>query len=364
MKCPSCEKENPEKATFCRGCGKPLATQSPPTPQAQPVYQQSPQPVTQTPQQPTDQAQYQQKSYEQPVSDPIDENQYVAPPFSSGFADIINSKGWFVRSVLLALCGLVPILDWVIAGFAVRWGREVCIGVNRRLPVAIFDNRTFSTGAKVWLVGFLYTIILVCLFFLCMVIPVLGPILFIIIYIGCCLILPLLIFQVGLTGKISAGFSGIARALKLFKKAPVKTIAATIVPSFLLDCLLSFFVGVFSIAISLGFGGSLTASSISYLSQLTPSTSISDAPVNLISSLMGLIGSFIVVFIIVWALSKIISAVSTIWTYRAIGHLVAREAPEWMTTPNVMDYEQSRGEVTGTPFVPFKDTQTTESEKV
>ena len=171
MKCTSCGTENPEGSKFCKGCGQKLevteveaagaagaaaagapagaasagvagagsagAAQQPADSaqtQAQGQPQQA-QPQNQTagqaPQapfsaqnqqsQPQPQVQYAQGSTFKPKSDAIDDKQYTASPFGSAWADISNSKNWFGRALLLGLCSIVPVLRWVVWGYANRW---------------------------------------------------------------------------------------------------------------------------------------------------------------------------------------------------------------------------------------------------
>ena len=364
MNCSVCGTENPDGAKFCKGCGKameaaaqenqapqsqqPVAAADALTPAAAPQAAQQ-MPATQAPAP-------QPQANASTTSDQIDMRQYVASPLDCGFSDVVHSKGWVKRSILLALCGLIPILDWVVAGFSARWGREVCVGSNKRLPMAIFDNRSFSTGAKIWFAGILWSILLAIAFVLCMYIPFVGVIIFVLLMVAYYIVSPLLTFQVGLTGRISSAFTGFGKAWRLFKKAPVATLAATIAPRCILSAILSGISGAFLFASALGFGGSLTKASLQFLSKATAKTSLSAAPANLLSALTGFIASCFVICLIIWLLWLFVHAVATVWTYRSIGHLIAQEAPEWMTTPGYMDYEMSRGEVIAEPFVPFRNT--------
>ncbi len=79
MFCPICGKENPAGATFCAGCGKPIAAQAPAAPAA-PVAPAPAPAAPVAPQQPAPQAQPQPQQYAaQPQQYAAPQQQYAAP---------------------------------------------------------------------------------------------------------------------------------------------------------------------------------------------------------------------------------------------------------------------------------------------
>ena len=290
------------------------------------------------------------------VSDEIDERQYVVSPFGSGWADTSNSKGWFARSLLLALCSLVPILDWVVKGFSARWGREVCLGVNRRLPSSILDDDTFIAGAKIWLVDFIYGIVFVVASWLLLKIPIVGPILIALGVLAYVLFSPLLNFQVALSGKISVGFSGIGRAFTLFIKKPIKTLAATFAPFFVVN-LIALLCSLVCGGISLVLLASSAMNSLTNLfSGFTRGANWLDLINTFVSDFIGIYTAAMYVVFVIMFFFKLAGVISNIWMYRSVGHLVAREAPEWLTVPNLVDstnVDAPNGVVD--PYIPLKN---------
>ena len=130
MFCKKCGAQNVDGAKFCKQCGEKLEVVSA-------AEQVKPLPVNETLPaspvvNPAGESQVPPKSSFKLKSDNINEGQYVSSAFSAGWADISNSKGWFSKGLLLALCSIVPVLHWVVEGFSARWGREICLGVNRR----------------------------------------------------------------------------------------------------------------------------------------------------------------------------------------------------------------------------------------
>ena len=410
MKCTSCGTENPEGSKFCKGCGQKLevtegeaagaagavaagapagaasagvagagsagAAQQPADSaqtQAQGQPQQA-QPQNQTagqaPQapfsaqnqqsQPQPQVQYAQGSTFKPKSDAIDDKQYTASPFGSAWADISNSKNWFGRALLLGLCSIVPVLRWVVWGYANRWGREVCLGINRRMPESIFEEGTFATGAKIFVCELAYSAIFFAAFFLLMLIPVLGGIVFALAFAVYIFVSPLLDFQIGLSGKISAGFTGIGRAFKLIKKTPVKTLVSTMGPALIVEALVGFVFLVILCALLLAFSHSI----VTDLSQLLSSASYSHKASNnatlmansIFGAIAGLGVSVFLLYVVFLFACCVGGALSSVWSARAIGHLVSREGTEWLQVAGLVDLSNTDlpPNSVPTPFVPFR----------
>ena len=380
MYCKSCGEENVDGAKFCKKCGTSLEQAA--AQQQQASAQQAQQ--TQQQQAAQQQAYQQQANYQQvgvqtntfcPTSDNIDEKQYTASSFSSGWADIEHSKGWFPRSLLLGLCAIVPVLRWVVSGFAVRWGREICLGINRRLPTSIFEEGTFLTGAKIWVVDLIYCIALFTISCILFLVPIIGPIIIVLGWFAFFIISPLLSFQVGLSGKISAGFSGIARSFKLIAKAPIKTLASTLGPSFILEAVVGVVAAVFGAIMFLIIAGTTATSLVGLLGGLlgdssSYSHSFSGTPMfgytffnssstgSVISTLLAAFTSSMIVLVIISYAFSVAAALAEVWMNRSLGHLIARVAPEWLSVPGLVDLSNVRSsDGVVRPYVPFSGAQ-------
>ena len=275
------------------------------------------------------------------TSDEISERQYVTTPYQSGLADVTRSKRWLVRSLLLTLCSLIPILNWCICGFAARWGREICLGVNRRLPSTIVDDDTFISGAKIWFVNLCWIIVLGLVGWLLFMIPIVGPILVCLIFLVYVFVAPLLNFQVALSSKFTTGFTGVKRAFNLLGKKPIKTLGSTFAPVLVVNLL----VGVFNTIV----GGALlvlvASSLIGVISDLVPqliSGFFSGADLStLIDTFLNDFDSIYTIgssaFFILYFIFKLAGVIANLWTYRSIGHLIARESPEWLKEEGFVD---------------------------
>ena len=101
MYCKSCGEENIDDAKFCKKCGTPLEQVAAQQQAAAQQQQAGAQQATYQQQATQQQAYQQQTGYQQvgvqtnifcPTSDNIDEKQYTASPFSSGWSDIEHSR--------------------------------------------------------------------------------------------------------------------------------------------------------------------------------------------------------------------------------------------------------------------------------
>lgn len=295
------------------------------------------------------------------TSDEISERQYVTTPYQSGWADVTRSKHWFVRSLLLTLCSLVPVLNWCICGFAARWGREICLGVNRRLPSTIVSDDTFISGAKIWFVNLCWGIVLVALACLLFLIPVAGPILVCLLLLVYVFVAPLINFQVALSSKLKIGFTGIGRAFKLLWKKPVKTLGSTFSPVFVVNLI----VGVFNVVV----GGALlvlVASSLvsvfsdlasNFVSGFFSGADLSTVLETFLNDFDSVFTASAYAFFILYFIYKLAGVIANLWTYRAVGHLIAREAPEWLAEEELVDASCVGGaDANIKPYVPLKET--------
>ena len=294
------------------------------------------------------------------ISDEISERQYVTTPYQSGWADVTRSKRWFVRSLLLTLCSLVPILNWCIYGFAARWGREICLGVNRRLPSTIVDDNTFIYGAKIWIVNLCWGIVLALVAWLLSMIPIAGPILVCLLLLVYLFVSPLLGFQVALSSKFKTGFTGVKRAFLLLWKKPIKTLGSTFSPVLVVNVI----AGIFNIIVGAAILVLVAGSLISVISEFVPQlvsgfftgddlSTIIDTFINNFSGIYT-VGAY--AFFILYFIFKLANVIANLWMYRSIGHLIAREVPEWLAEDGLVDTSCIEVSDDGVkPYIPLKE---------
>lgn len=290
------------------------------------------------------------------ASDEISERQYVSTPYQSAWADITRSDRWLVRSLLLTLCSLVPVLNWCICGFAARWGREVCLGINRRLPSSIVDDDTFISGAKIWLVKLCWGLGLALLGYFLLMIPIAGPILVCLLALVYLVATPLFGFQVALSSKLSCGFTGTKRAFMLLYKKPIKTLGSTLSPALvvgLIAGLLNVILGAVFVVLVASSAFGVISNLISEFFSGTDWSTLFTTFLNNFDSIYT-VGAY--AFFILYFISKFAWVVSNLWIYRSLGHLIARESPEWLDEEELVDttcLEES--DTKPEPYIPLKE---------
>ena len=294
------------------------------------------------------------------TSDEISERQYVATPYQSGWADVTRSKRWFLRSLLLTFCSLVPILNWCICGFAARWGREICLGVNRRLPSTIVDDDTFITGAKIWFVNLGWGILLALLAWLFLMIPVAGPILICLMALIYVFVSPLLNFQVALSSKFSTGFTGINRAFSLLFKKPVKTLGSTFSPVLVINLIVCLFNAIVGGVLLVLVASSLISVIGDFIPQLISGFLSGNDLTTIVNTFLENFDSIYTVaaysFFILYFIFKLAGVIANLWTYRSIGHLIAREAPEWLAEEGLVDTTcLGEAKTSVKPYIPLSE---------
>ena len=116
MYCANCGQSNAEGASFCKKCGSPMVK-----PGAAPVTE-----VSQAPQ--------------------------PEGCVSAAWSDIRSTPNWFKKTILLCLLSVVPVLNFAVEGYVLRWSRELSFGKRTSMPREIFKKREISTGFFAWIV--------------------------------------------------------------------------------------------------------------------------------------------------------------------------------------------------------------------
>lgn len=127
--CTRCGAPNGKEKNFCVKCGTPFQRASAPAPSSTPPL---PTPATFS---------------ANPAVNPLE------GCVSAAWRDVRSTQGWVRKSLLLGLMGLVPVLSWAVPGYALRWGAEVPRGKRNPMPQSVFADRPFAAGARLTLIG-------------------------------------------------------------------------------------------------------------------------------------------------------------------------------------------------------------------
>ena len=368
MICPSCGGNNPEGAAFCASCGTSLVAAAPVAAQpaavaapvaaqpaavaapvaaqpaavaapaaaqpaavaapaaAQPAYQPvqpAAQPVygQQQPVYGQQQPVYgqQQPVYQQPVA--------PMPPAPKGnvgqaWSDITSTPNWIKRVLILMLMNCVPVLDIFFRGYVLQWGAEAVRGKAAPMVPGSFNRKTFVLGLVPFVLNILLNLGSAVLWVLGFI-PFIGFILAIVADWMASAFCYMAIMRVGATGSFGSAFD-LSELVRVYRKNIGGLLFATIIPGLICSAI-AFLVGfILLLIVSLFSMGSLDGieQAIRYLNRYGD-------PIAIISIFGSLIAVFGVALILVILFASFMDGFAQLWTMRAVGYWVGRNAPEW-----------------------------------
>lgn len=294
------------------------ATQAAPAPAAAPAPQPQPQPV-QTNNVP-----------------PQNQQVYAQGCVSAAWSDITKSKGWFGKVALMALIQFIPILNWIIPGYCMRWSRQLAFGKVQEMPKSIFCNRAFINGVFAFVIGLVIAIVLWICNMILGFIPFLGWIAIIVLAFFAIMFEYLCYMRAAVADSLGAGFQ-IGKIWETFTRNLGSLFCAAVLPNLIIGIIAGIVVLiVVSIGFAIVFGGSIFEL-ISLFDSLNSSSYYSSSRASMYAAqlIVQLILSMIPAILIGGYLANIGTSLSYLLTFRAMGHWVSRYAPDWATDPMV-----------------------------
>ena len=333
--CFQCGASCPEGSAFCPQCGASLhAYDAAPAqvpqaqvtegriPAAQPAqtsYQHS------TYQQPPFQQDYQQPyGYQQPYAgqqphpgqQPYGGGVYASGDgiLSQAWNDLVKSKGWFGKSLLLALLSIVPVLNFVVIGYRLRFAKDAALAARPDLPERIFAERGFVLGFFAFLVylvaGVAYLVLdMVPFVGFVAALALMGPV-------------ELALVYMATVNDFAAAFS-LGRIWEILKRGAGSVLACFWIPTLITMALVAAISTIAGVLISISLidavgMGALALESYPYMA---PS--------------FGVMTVVTIVLCIVLALVlAVVDVVCSLVICRALGIWVSRFAPEWVAEAN------------------------------
>ena len=330
MFCSHCGAQNNEGNAFCLNCGRPLKKPAAPSEAAGAQAQ----PAANAPAQPGFQPQTPQTAYRQPAAQ--------EGVLGAAWRDITGTQGWFKKILFLCLVGCVPILNFSVSGYALRWSRELSFGKRNPLPREIFRKKEILTGFRAWLaqlsLGFVYCILgllatlLLSAFFGLFSVQAgatIAALVFIVLSFGMAFFwLPLVnvsIMRMTAVDYLEAALN-LPKTFKAFKRAMGGAIGATIVPP-----LLSGLVTFLLFTLIGGIIGASAASNFSNLNSLYGMYGMTGfSPAKTMTGLLGIGTSALFLYLLLGIVSSMLGTFAMLITWRAMGHWTARYASEWI----------------------------------
>lgn len=258
---------------------------------------------------------------------------------SAAWDDVKATKGWFGKVCLMALMYFVPVLNWVVDGYALRWARQLSLGQVEGLPKKIFCDRAFVNGAMKFLVSLVVAIAVSIVSSIIGLVPFVGALAGIALGIFVDMFMNIAYVRMSLFDELGEGFN-IKEAFNSMKKEPGKAFMIEFMPSLILFLTVSAVVFIAAFLCILTTGLAVwsavypmieAAGSYEYFSYLLENDPefLSQFITILLSGFIGLIpwiligGFFANIFVVTCLLVQT----------RAAGHYVARYCAEWREEP-------------------------------
>lgn len=266
-------------------------------------------------------------------------------PVARAWTDITSQEGWWKRVLLLMVMGIVPFLNFFVAGYLLKWATETNNKEPQGLPRHRFDSKSF-----VW--GFFY-MVMSCIIGIAIVV--------VCIYLNCFLIIGTIIaffFSVFASGfiylagmrmvardRFSAAFD-LSQAYEIIKRdkwqlflavflpglatvlliLAVIVIISTIFLSANAGNLLNLLGGLSGLGSAYGSYGSSTLNSYGHYYSSQP---------DVIGSLLGILAGGGIAVTVGVVLSGAIATFGQIWVVRAVAQWACDVAPEWLKGKDV-----------------------------
>lgn len=337
MFCIYCGNQLPDDALFCDKCGEKTPegvaasanrsmTESASSALSQPAANEpevlpatSPAPVSQTPP-PPPQTPPATTMASAPVPPPT--GMPVAPPASapapapvasypqgcltSAWRDIKFSEGWFGRTVLLGLINCVPVLNFFVSGYCMRWAAQLPLDRVEPMPRKIFEDRNFVNGFYAVVISLVVGIISGVCSGILGIVPLLGTLVAVAVSLFLSLFEYVSVVRIAIADSLGAGFD-VPQIWALMKKDFGALFCILIVPTLILLAVAF----VIAIPLTFIFMGSIMGGAMAY----DYGYQMSD---------MELILGLFMVMLPMFLIGQFLAAFFYLITYRAVGHYIAR----------------------------------------
>lgn len=236
--------------------------------------------------------------------------------------DIASSPGWVKRVLLLMVMNCVPVLNFFAQGYNLQWGAQAARGDAQPLPRGVFGKKTILAGllfAAINLLGGIAGVVLLAF----NIIPFVG---FIIVGVANLFIgtfVSLAAMRMMVYRSFGEAFE-LSELCAKFKKSFGSLFAAACVPGIIAGVLLFLIMALVMAALVLA---SMAGGSAGYYGYGYGASSFAYDPVGFTFVLLSMFGG---AMLFAFVLALFAYGFADLWSMRAVGHWVARNAPEWV----------------------------------
>lgn len=266
--------------------------------------------------------------------------------------DITESKGWGKKITILGLINIVPILNFFVSGYAMKWGSQLPRDEVLPMPNKVMGDGMFVSGFYAFVMMLVVGIVNSIAASILNLIPVLGIILSIALYLLLVMFQYMSIMRVAIWNNLGKGFSVSTIFKHIFTGNFGALFCATVLPSIIIWASISFItlalVAIFALPSinelmtgiqyaqmgnSLygmnGYGSSMM-DPFDMMFGFNPMMSMysSMAPAMIQGAIMALVP----IMVIIYFITAFLQALNYVLTMRATGHFVARFCRDWTTS--------------------------------
>lgn len=217
------------------------------------------------------------------------------------------------NSLLLGLISFVPVLNFVVEGYAVNWAREIPFGGRTQMPRKIVTGRNFEIGFYLFLIALVVGLIAGVASSILAVIPILGWLAGLAVSLGASMFQGLMQMRVGVSQQLGEGFK-VSAVWSVLKRNWTGLLCATLIPSLVAA-------GILCVAALIG---ALLMTVAAVPVGFAASGSVVGAGLGAVACIVAAL-----VCVVLAVACAACLAVAALVTMRAVAHWVARYAPEW-----------------------------------
>lgn len=243
---------------------------------------------------------------------------YAKGCVTAAWDDIKATPGWLKKMLFLGLLSCVPVLNFVVYGYALNWSREVPFGGRSAMPREVVTGRNFEVGFYYFVISLAFGIPVAIVSFPISFVPVLGAIVTLVLSFGVELLVMLCAVRMALSNQLGEGFKlpDVWEALKanwpglLFIVVIPSLVAGAIMVALVLVC-----VGlgaVMLIPLGIVSGSAYSGATLAALMMAAPAAI-----------------AFVALILVAVYACMVVSAFVLVLTFRATAHYVGRYAPAW-----------------------------------
>ncbi len=347
MRCPHCDREIPDEATFCPMCGKPVASAPDEAASDKAAPGGTEQGRDSAPSSSDSAGTRDATGTRDAAGDqgivssrqsPQQQSRQEEPPSGSsgGYRRGCLGAAWHdVRTLatrgkllLLALLNCIPIVNFFVDGYTLNWSSEVPYGGRTRFPRRAATVRNFKIGFFMFLIGIVFYIILEVLIAIFSFIPVVGAIIAIILALLYYMFYYLAGMRMAMSQLLGEGFAfgklwGAMRRnfSSMFCISIVPMLITAIIGVVIVLALLSAFFGWSWITLLSGMLNDMASGDVDSANNIADSL-FSAVP-------LGTMTAFSVVMIVFAYVYSLLIVYAKLVTVRAVGHYIGRHVEEW-----------------------------------